>query len=85
VLAAAVVAVPDEKWGEVPCAFVELKPDARADEAELIAHCRERLARFKAPKRIVFGPVPKTPTGKIQKYLLRQRAGSAAGARGEVP
>ncbi len=85
VLAAAVVAAPDEKWGEVPCAFVELKPEAEADEAELIAHCRERLARFKAPKRIIFGPVPRTPTGKIQKYLLRQRAGSAAGARGEVP
>ena len=85
VLAAAVVAAPDEKWGEVPCAFVELKPDTTADEAELIAHCRERLARFKAPKRIIFGPVPRTPTGKIQKYLLRERAGSAAGARGEVP
>ena len=85
VLAAAVVAAPDEKWGEVPCAFVELKPDTAADEAELIAHCRERLARFKAPKRIIFGPVPRTPTGKIQKYLLRERAGSAAGARGEVP
>jgi fatty-acyl-CoA synthase len=77
VLAAAVVAMPDEKWGEVPCAFVELKPGVEASEAELIAHCRAHLARFKAPKAVLFGPIPKTPTGKIQKYLLRQRARSS--------
>lgn len=71
---AAVVAQPDPRWGEVPCAFVELKPDARADEAELIAFCRQSLAGFKAPKRVVFGELPKTATGKIQKFLLREQA-----------
>ena len=76
VLAAAVVAQPDEKWGEVPCAFVELKPGAKVDEAELVEFCRGMLARFKVPKRIVFGEVPKTSTGKIQKFMLRERAGS---------
>ncbi|WP_374514954.1 acyl-CoA synthetase [Niveibacterium sp.] len=76
VMAAAVVAVPDEKWGEVPCAFVELREDERVDEATLIEFCRERMARFKAPKRIIFGTLPKTSTGKIQKYVLRQRAKS---------
>ena len=76
VLAAAVVAQPDEKWGEVPCAFVELKPGAQVDEATLIEFCRGMLARFKVPKRIVFGEVPKTSTGKIQKFMLRDRAGS---------
>jgi len=76
VMAAAVVAVPDEKWGEVPCAFVELREDERVDEAALIEFCRERMARFKAPKRIIFGTLPKTSTGKIQKYVLRQRAKS---------
>ncbi|MDE2120396.1 MAG: acyl-CoA synthetase [Betaproteobacteria bacterium] len=76
VLAAAVVAQPDEKWGEVPCAFVELKPGAQVDEAELIEFCRGMLARYKVPKRIVFGEVPKTSTGKIQKFMLRERAGS---------
>jgi fatty-acyl-CoA synthase len=73
VMAVAVVAAPDEKWGEVPLAFVELRPGAEASEAELIAHCRAHLARFKVPKTIAFGPLPKTPTGKIQKYLLRAR------------
>src|ERR671937_1006913 len=71
VFAAAVVAQPDEKWGETPCAFVELKPDASATEDEIIAYCRECLAHFKAPKTVVFGPLPKTSTGKIQKYILR--------------
>jgi fatty-acyl-CoA synthase len=66
-----VIAMPDEKWGEVPCAFVELRPDAEATEAELIAFARERLASYKAPKRIVFGEVPKTSTGKLQKAKLR--------------
>jgi len=84
VLAAAVVATPDEKWGEVPCAFVELKDGAEVGEAELIAHCHGRLARFKAPRQVVFGPLPKTSTGKIQKHLLRQRARSSAAIRGET-
>jgi fatty-acyl-CoA synthase len=76
VIAAAVVAQPDPKWGETPCAFVELKPGTRATEAELIAHCQSLLARFKAPKKVVFGDLPKTSTGKIQKFLLRERARS---------
>src|SRR5215831_428430 len=78
VLAAAVVAQPDPKWGETPCAFVALKSDAAATEDEIIAHCREHLARFKAPKRVVFGELPKTSTGKIQKFVLRERAKSAS-------
>ncbi|MBT9281721.1 MAG: acyl--CoA ligase family protein [Hydrogenibacillus schlegelii] len=73
VLEVAVVGVPDEKWGEVPKAFVTLKPDRTATEAELIAFCRERLAHFKCPKTIEFGELPKTSTGKIQKYVLRER------------
>jgi len=77
VMAVAVVAQPDPKWGETPCAYVELKPGATATEDELVAHCRELVARFKVPKRIVFGELPKTSTGKIQKYVLRQRAKSA--------
>ncbi|MEM8631066.1 MAG: AMP-binding protein [Pseudomonadota bacterium] len=71
VLLCAVVARPDEKWGEVPCAFVELKDGASADEAELIAFARERLAGFKTPKAVVFQELPKTSTGKIQKFELR--------------
>ncbi len=67
------VAQPDPKWGETPCAFVELKPGAAVTEEEIIAHCREHLARFKAPKRVMFGELPKTSTGKIQKFLLRER------------
>jgi fatty-acyl-CoA synthase len=78
VLAAAVVAVPHAKWGETPCAFVELKPGADATEADIIEHCRTRLAHFKAPTTVVFGPLPKTATGKIQKFVLRERARSAA-------
>ncbi len=77
VLEAAVVARPDPRWGETPCAFVELKPALPAvSEAALIAHCRDRLAHFKAPRMIVFGPLPKTATGKIQKFTLRARARS---------
>jgi fatty-acyl-CoA synthase len=76
VVAAAVVAQPDPKWGETPCAFVELKPGMSATEAELIAHCQSLLARFKAPKKIVFGDLPKTSTGKIQKFVLREKAKS---------
>ena len=78
VFAAAVVAEPSEKWGETPCAFVELKPDAAVSETELIEHCRQLLAHFKVPRRVVFGPLPKTSTGKIQKFVLRERAKSAA-------
>ena len=71
---AAVVAKPDDKWGETPCAFVELKPGASATEAELIEWCRGKLARFKCPKNVVFTELPKTSTGKIQKFVLRERA-----------
>ncbi|GHC86804.1 acyl-CoA synthetase [Pseudorhodoferax aquiterrae] len=78
VLLAAVVALPDAKWGEVPCAFVEPKPGAQLDEAVLLAFCREHLARFKVPKRIVLGEVPRTSTGKVQKFLLRERMQSAS-------
>jgi fatty-acyl-CoA synthase len=78
VLAAAVVAMPDAKWGEVPCAFVELKPGATSNEAEILEHCRTRVARFKAPKRVIFGALPKTSTGKIQKFLLREQVRSAS-------
>ncbi|MBW2617426.1 MAG: acyl-CoA synthetase, partial [Deltaproteobacteria bacterium] len=76
VLEAAVVARPDEKWGETPCAFITLKEEAGEVSAEeLIAFCRERMAHFKAPKTVVFGPLPKTSTGKVQKFALRQRLG----------
>ena len=74
VLLCAVVAKPDDKWGEVPCAFVELKDAATATEAELIAFARTRLAGFKAPKRVIFTTLPKTSTGKIQKFELRTLA-----------
>jgi fatty-acyl-CoA synthase len=72
VSAAAVVAMPDEKWGEVPVAFVELRDETPASEADLIAHCRGRLAGFKCPKRVVAYVLPKTSTGKIQKNMLRE-------------
>ncbi|HUL06680.1 MAG TPA: acyl-CoA synthetase [Candidatus Acidoferrum sp.] len=75
VLEAAVVARPDEKWGETPCAFVTPRPGAESLSAqEVIAWCRDNLAHFKAPKTVVFGPLPKTSTGKIQKYILREQA-----------
>ena len=75
VLEVAVVARPDEKWGETPCAFITLKPSAApVSEEEMIAFCRERLARYKCPKTVVFGPLPKTSTGKIQKNVLRDQA-----------
>jgi fatty-acyl-CoA synthase len=75
VLIAAVVAKPDPTWGETPCAFLELKDDTpEVTEAEIVAFCRERMARFKVPKRVVFGPVPKTSTGKVQKFVLREMA-----------
>ncbi|MFL5257168.1 MAG: AMP-binding protein [Rhodopila sp.] len=78
VLYAAVVAQPDAKWGEVPCAFLELKLGAAVSEAEIIHFCRESLARFKVPKRIAFGELPKTSTGKIQKFTLRDLAAIAS-------
>ena len=73
VLEAAVVARPDPVWGETPCAFVALKDGARATADDIIAFCRSRLAHFKCPRMVVFGPLPKTSTGKIQKYVLRER------------
>jgi 3-(methylthio)propionyl---CoA ligase len=75
---ASVVAQPDPKWGETPLAFVELKPGAQASEAELIEYCRANLPRFMAPKGVVFAPLPKTSTGKIQKHILRDRARSTS-------
>ena len=78
VMAAAVVAKPDPKWGEVPCAFVELKEGAQATEHDIVEHCRARLAHFKVPGQVVFGPLPKTSTGKIQKFILRQHVKSAS-------
>ncbi|PIE13686.1 MAG: acyl-CoA synthetase [Rhodobacterales bacterium] len=74
ILLCAVVAKPDEKWGEIPCAFVELKDEHTAEESEIIAFARERLAGFKTPKKVVFEELPKTSTGKIQKFELRARA-----------
>src|SRR3984893_18658500 len=77
VLFAAVVAKPDLKWGEGPCAFVELKENAHATEDEIIAFCRAQMPGFKTPKAVVFGPIPKTSTGKIQKFMLRNQINSA--------
>ncbi len=74
VLQAAVVARPDEKWGETPCAFIELRPGASATSEELVAFCRERMAGFKVPKKFVFRELPRTSTGKVQKYVLREEA-----------
>jgi fatty-acyl-CoA synthase len=78
VMEAAVVAKPDAKWGETPCAFVTLKPGAEGvDAAAIIAWCRRHLAGFKVPRVVVFGPLPKTATGKIQKFVLRESARAA--------
>jgi fatty-acyl-CoA synthase len=74
VIDAAIVARPDEKWGEVACAFIELQEGEQLTEKEITDFCRERMARFKVPKTVVFGPLPKTSTGKVQKFLLRDRA-----------
>ena len=72
---AAVVARPDTKWGETPCAFVNLKEGiGDVSEEDLIAHCRAHLAHYKVPKTVIFGPLPRTSTGKVQKYVLRERA-----------
>ena len=78
VLAVAVVAKPDERWGETPCAFVELKAGATTTAADIVGHCKQHLAGFKVPRAVVFGELPKTSTGKIQKFELRKLAGSAA-------
>ena len=77
VLAAAVVAKPDPRWGETPCAFVELKAGAQVTAQDMVAHCKQHLAGFKVPRAVVFGELPKTSTGKIQKFELRHQAGSA--------
>jgi fatty-acyl-CoA synthase len=77
-MACAVVARPDPKWGEVPLAYVELRAGAAVDEAGLIEHCRSLLARYKVPKEIRFEAIPKTSTGKIQKFQLRERAKSSS-------
>ncbi|MEK7346533.1 MAG: acyl-CoA synthetase [Pseudomonadota bacterium] len=77
VLAAAVVAKPDARWGETPCAFVELKSGAQTTPEQIVAHCKQHLAGFKVPRAVVFGELPKTSTGKIQKFELRKQAGSA--------
>jgi fatty-acyl-CoA synthase len=74
VQAVAVVAKPDQKWGETPCAFVELKPGATATADELIAWCRKHLAGYKCPRHVVFAELPKTSTGKVQKFVLREMA-----------
>jgi fatty-acyl-CoA synthase len=76
VLVAAVVAKPDDKWGEVPCAFIELKEGAAPDADSILEHCRAHMARFKVPKEVIFATVPKTSTGKIQKFLLRAQVKS---------
>jgi fatty-acyl-CoA synthase len=78
VMACAVVARPDPKWGETPVAFVELKPGGEVSATELIAHCKALLAGYKIPREIRFEPIPKTSTGKIQKFQLRERARSAS-------
>jgi fatty-acyl-CoA synthase len=78
VLAAAVVAKPDPRWGEVPCAFIELKAGATTTAEDIIRHCTQHLASFKVPRVVVFGELPKTSTGKVQKFELRQQAGSAS-------
>ena len=77
VLAAAVVAKPDEKWGETPCAFLEIKPGTEVTEQDIIAHCKQHLAGYEVPRAVVFGELPKTSTGKIQKFELRKQVGSA--------
>ena len=77
VQAAAVVAKPDDKWGETPCAFVELKPGLTATREDLVAWCREHLAAYKCPRHVVFTELPKTSTGKIQKFRLREMAKEA--------
>ena len=78
---AAVVAMPDERWGESPCAFIELRPGMTATAPEIVEFCRENIARYKVPRRIVFAPIPKTSTGKIQKFRLREAAKELAAGK----
>ena len=78
VLEAAVVAKADDKWGETPCAFVTLKPNATATAEEIIGFCRDHLAHFKCPRYVVFGDLPKTSTGKVQKFVLRERTAAVS-------
>ena len=78
VLEAAVVAKPHAKWGETPMAFITLRDGIEAEAEEIIAFCKQNMAGFKVPKNIVFGPLPKTSTGKIQKFVLRARAREAS-------
>jgi fatty-acyl-CoA synthase len=73
VLTAAVVARPDERWGETPCAFVELRAGSAITQEEIVAHCRKHLAGFKVPRSVIFGDISRTSTGKIQKFELRKR------------
>ncbi|WP_313280768.1 acyl-CoA synthetase [Delftia tsuruhatensis] len=82
VLAAAVVAKPDPKWGETPCAFIELKAGAQTTAEDIVAHCKKHLAGYKVPRAVVFGELPKTSTGKIQKFELRRQAGSVLAITG---
>ncbi len=79
---AAVVAKPDEKWGEVPCAFIKLVQGTELDEGEIISYCRQNMAHFKAPKKVIFTELPRTSTGKVQKFKLRQWA--KEGKKGEA-
>jgi len=81
VQAAAVVAKPDVKWGETPCAFVETRPGTQVTADEIIAWCREKLARYKCPRHVVFVELPKTSTGKIQKFKLREMAKAVSEVR----
>jgi fatty-acyl-CoA synthase len=85
IIEAAVVARPDEHWGETPCAFVTAKNGADLTETAVIEYCRAKMARFKVPRTVVFGPLPKTSTGKIQKYMLREKAGTLASSSSRSP
>jgi fatty-acyl-CoA synthase len=78
ILEAAVVAMPSEKWGETPCAFVTLKPGAELSAEQVIAFCQQHMARFKVPGAVVFSALPKTSTGKVQKFVLREQARALA-------